>query len=132
MNYKLLNKLFGWDYISWENYVDRGVARVHVDGMRRVWYWRYKGIKAADIIEDPANVIWLTCSPDKYFPPSVPKPTNTDVLTALKRAYRFIDSIPHSYIDVDGKVDPSDIIEDSYKEGSVLCEFIKQLEGTGQ
>lgn len=26
--YKLLNYLFGWDYIAWDNTVARGVARV--------------------------------------------------------------------------------------------------------
>lgn len=32
MMYKLLNKLFGWDYIQWKNTVDSGIARIHVDG----------------------------------------------------------------------------------------------------
>ena len=133
MNYKLLNKLFGWDYIQWENYVDRGVARVHVDGMRRVWYWRYKGIKAANIIEDPANVIWLTCSPNKYFPPSVPKSANVDVMGAMKRAYDFIYSITDDlgpYRDVDGRQDGIKICIDAYEEGRALREVIKKLEGT--
>lgn len=128
MIYKLLNKLFGWDYIQWENSADARIARVHVDGMGRVWYWQYKSIKAVKIIEDPAKVIWLTCSPNKYFPPSVPKQTNVDVLKALKRAHRFINTIPHLH-NVDGTVDTSEIIESSYKEGSVLLQTIKQLEG---
>lgn len=73
MIYKLLNKLFGWDYIQWSNSAASGVARVHVDGIKRVWYWRYKGSKVADLIHKPEQVIWLTCSPNKYFPPSIPK-----------------------------------------------------------
>jgi len=127
MIYKLLNKLFGWDYIQWENFASRGVARVHVDGMRRVWYWRYKGIKAADIIEDPAKVIWLTCSPNKYFPPSLPKSANIDTMGAMKRAYDFIHSITDAlgpYKDVDG----TQIVIDAYKEARRLREVIKQLE----
>ena len=128
MIYKLLNKLFGWDYIQWENSADARIARVHVDGMGRVWYWQYKSIKAVEIIVDPTKVIWLTCSPDKYFPPSDTKPTNADILKALKRAHRFINTIPHLH-NVDGTVDTSEIIESSYKEGSVLLQTIKQLEG---
>ena len=75
MIYKLLNKLFGWDYIQWSNPADQGISRVHVDGMCRVWYWQYKSIKAMNIIEDPAKVLWLTCSTDKYFQFSLPKGT---------------------------------------------------------
>ena len=128
MIYKLLNKLFGWDYIGWSNSVDDGVARVHVDGMRRVWYWRYKGTKVADIIVDPAKVIWLTCSPNKYFRPSVPKPAKVDVLSSLNRAYNFIHSITDAlgpYKDVNGK----QIVIDAYKEGRALREVIEQLKG---
>lgn len=66
MMYKLLNKLFGWDYIYWQNCADQGVARVHkaIDGT--VYYWRYKSIKCADIIHEYHNVMWLTCKPGKY------------------------------------------------------------------
>jgi hypothetical protein len=71
--YKLLNLLFGWDYIAWYNPADSGIARVHVDGMHRVWYWRYKTTRVADIIKAPERVIWLTCPSTKYFPPSVPQ-----------------------------------------------------------
>ena len=127
MIYKLLNKLFGWDYIQWKNSDSQGVARVHVDGMRRVWYWRYKGTKVVDIIVDPTKVIWLTCSPKKYFPPSLPKRTNVDVLSSMKRAHMFIQSITDAlgpYRDVDG----TQIVIDAYKEGRDLREVIKQLE----
>lgn len=67
MLYKLLNRIFGWDYIAWGNCADQGIARVHVDYTGRVFYWRYKSIKVADDI-NPARVRWLTCSPRKYFP----------------------------------------------------------------
>ena len=69
--YKMLNKLMGWEYIQWKNSCGSGVARVHVDGAGRVFYWRYKGIKCADVITDPSHVLWLTCSPDKFFPSNV-------------------------------------------------------------
>lgn len=67
MIYSILHRLFGWDYIQWRNGVDEGVARVRVDGMGRVWYWRYRSTKVADFISKPEQVLWLTCSPDKYF-----------------------------------------------------------------
>lgn len=131
MIYKLLNKLFGWDYIQWKNSADQGVARVHVDGMRRVWYWRYKGSKVVDIIVDPAKVVWLTCSPNKYFPPSLPKSTNVDVLTSLKRAHTFIQSITDAlgpYTDING----TRVVADAWGEASALREVIEKLEGTNQ
>jgi len=131
MIYKLLNKLFGWDYIQWENSADARIARVHVDGMGRVWYWQYKSIKAVEIIVDPAKVLWLTCSPDKYFPPSLPKPTNTDVLTSMKRAHTFIQSITDAlgpYKDVNG----TRVVSDAWEESRVLRQTIEQLEGVNQ
>ena len=65
--YKLLNYLFGWDYIAWDNSVARGVARVFTTPDGNVCYWRYKSIKVIDIINKPNEVIWLTCPPSKYF-----------------------------------------------------------------
>ena len=127
MIYKLLNKLFAWDYIGWSNSADQGIARVHVDGMRRVWYWRYKGSKVVDIIVDPAKVVWLTCSPNKYFPPSLPKRTNVDVLTSLKRAHTFIQSITDALGPYKG-INGTQLVADAYEEGRALREVIKQLE----
>lgn len=74
MLWKLLHLLFKWDYIHWENFADYGVARVHVDGKGKVYYWRYKSTKCLDIIEDYNKVAWLTCSPFKYF--NLPKKNN--------------------------------------------------------
>lgn len=68
MIYQTLNWLFGWDYIQWRNSVDSGIARIRIDGMGRVWYWRYKNIKLADYVNKPEDVLWLTCNPNKYFP----------------------------------------------------------------
>jgi len=128
MIYKLLNKLFGWDYIGWSNSAASGVARVHVDGMRRVWYWRYKGTKVVDIIVDPTKVIWLTCSPNKYFPPSLPKRTNVDVLTSLKRSHTFIQSITDALGPYKG-INGTQLVADAYKEARALHQTIEQLEG---
>jgi hypothetical protein len=66
MIWQALNVLFGWDYVAWRNSADRGIARVHVDGMGRVFYWRYKNTRLADFITEPERVIWLTCGPEKY------------------------------------------------------------------
>ena len=65
--YKILNKIFGWDYILWHDSATQGVSRVYLDGMGRVWCWVYPSIDVAKIITKPKEVIWLTCSPDKYF-----------------------------------------------------------------
>ena len=131
MIYKLLNKLFGWDYIQWSNPADQGVARVHIDGMGRVWYWQYKSIKAVNIIEDPEKVIWLTCSPNKYFPFSLPKTANVDVLTTLNRAYDFIHAITDALGPYKG-IDGTQLVADAYKEARVLHQTIEQLKGIKQ
>jgi len=65
--YKLLNKLFGWDYIYWKNSADSGIARVHVDYIGTIFYWRYRSTFILDKITKPEQVIWLTCSSSKYF-----------------------------------------------------------------
>ncbi len=67
MIYKLLHKIFGWDYIHWENVADYDVARVHKSQDGTVWYWRYKSTNCIDRIDNPKQVVWLTCHPDKYF-----------------------------------------------------------------
>lgn len=64
--WKLWNKWFGWDYIQWRNSAAMGVARVNTDGNGVTWYWRYKNIGVADRVTDKDQVIWLTCSPNKY------------------------------------------------------------------
>lgn len=66
--YKLLNYLFGWDYIAWRNSAASGIARIEVDGRGLVFYWRYKSTRLADVISSPENVLWLTCPPEKYLP----------------------------------------------------------------
>lgn len=64
--WKLWNKLFGWDYVAWENSADQGVARVYQDGAGIAYYFRYPSIRLADRILKTNQVIWLTCKPSKY------------------------------------------------------------------
>lgn len=64
--YKLLNYLFGWDYIYWHNSCAQGIARVYLAPDGACYYWRYRSIKVLDIIYKPSCVTWLTCTPDKY------------------------------------------------------------------
>ena len=66
MIYKLLHKLFGWDYIQWQNFADQGIARVHQTPAGEVYYWRYKSSKVIDKITGYNKVTWLTCKPEKY------------------------------------------------------------------
>lgn len=65
--YKLLNLLFGWDYIYWKNAADSGIARVHKAYDGNVWYFRYRVTTLIDVIKSPDQVIWLTCDSSKYF-----------------------------------------------------------------
>lgn len=65
--YKLLHKLFGWDYIAWNNSADHGIAKVIVLPDGKICYYRYKSTKLIDIIHEPKQVLWLTCKPEKYF-----------------------------------------------------------------
>ncbi len=64
--WKLLNKLFGWDYIAWTNSCDGGIARVYKNNAGNAWYYRYKTTNCIDKISTPNQVIWMTCEPSKY------------------------------------------------------------------
>lgn len=64
--YRLMNFLFGWDYIAWKNSADSGVARVFNDASGRTFYWRYRNTSVLDQIKTAEQVAWLTCSPSKY------------------------------------------------------------------
>lgn len=64
--WKIYNYLFGWDYVTWVNSADQGIARVHVDKNGNVFYWRYKITKISDPIKCAKNHLWLTCPPEKY------------------------------------------------------------------
>lgn len=63
----ILNKIFGWDYIVWENSADRGISRVSRSPDGNVFYWRYRITCTVDYIKTPKDVkLWLTCPPSKY------------------------------------------------------------------
>lgn len=64
--YKLLNKLFGWDYVHWSNFAESGIARVYIDGDGNPYYFRYRNICVIDRITSKTQVMWLTCSYSKY------------------------------------------------------------------
>lgn len=66
--WKLWHWLFGWDYIHWDTGHHQGIARLWHDQTGRVVYWQYQSISSLRIIEHPAEVTWLTCSPEKFFP----------------------------------------------------------------
>ena len=66
--WKILHKLFGWDYINirypYASISDR-IARVYVDGEGNPYYWFHS---TATKISDELNwITWLTCHPGKYF-----------------------------------------------------------------
>ena len=64
--WKILNYLFGWDYITWKHSANQGIARVEKDKNGNIFYWRYKTTKLADPILEAENHLWLTCRPEKY------------------------------------------------------------------
>jgi hypothetical protein len=64
--WKIWNKLFGWDYISWKNSAAQGIARVNKGHNGECWYFRYKTTRRIDKVESADQVVWLTCKPEKY------------------------------------------------------------------
>lgn len=73
--YKLLNFLFGWDYVAWKNSADQGVARIHKNPDGVAWMWRYRITDVLDIITSDnitntkgygITVTFLTCKSSKY------------------------------------------------------------------
>jgi len=67
--WSIFNKLFGWDYIVWENSCDGAVERIRIDGEGRAYFWQYG--KYACNLEGPYRgttriACWLTCAPEKY------------------------------------------------------------------
>ena len=64
--YKILNYIFGWDYIYWRNTASQNIARVFLTADGKAVYWRYKNISVLDEIKTKDQVLWLTCNPEKY------------------------------------------------------------------
>jgi len=69
--YKILNKLFGWDYVLWENTCSKGVSRVRNDGDGVTYYVSI--VYGLSIIKRSYEVIWLTCPSSKYLKNEVKK-----------------------------------------------------------
>ena len=64
--WKFWNKLFGWDYIFWNNTADQGIARVYKDGNNNPYYFQYRVLNLIEPIRKESDVIWLTCKSNKY------------------------------------------------------------------
>ena len=62
--YKILNKLFGWDYIYWEDTCCSGISKVIVLPDKSV-HFKYYGY-IVSVTDTEFIVKWLTCTPDKY------------------------------------------------------------------
>lgn len=67
--YKILNKLFGWDYIFWatetpEGFSYKGIAKIITlpDGSSHFWVNNY----LCKINNKDLQIKFLTCKPDKY------------------------------------------------------------------
>lgn len=64
----ILNKLLRWDFIHWNNGMYEGNSRVRKTPDGTVYYYEYWTLSIIKTITEPKQVIWLTCSPDKYLP----------------------------------------------------------------
>jgi len=94
--YKLLHKLFGWDYIHWQNTADEGVARVRKLPDGRVVYWRYRFVSVMDDIKEAKQVRWLTCKPSKYLNEPILKNEEKYLITYI-RGFIEIDTPQHRW-----------------------------------
>ena len=64
MIYKILNKLFGWDFIYWKNSASQGVSRIRTDYYGNPYYIWSVGVRVRITVKD--QVMWITCSAEKY------------------------------------------------------------------
>ena len=66
--YKILHKLFGWDYIHWKDAINAfGIARIHTDAEGNPYFWKYKNINCLVCLKDTYHrIVWLTCKREKY------------------------------------------------------------------
>ena len=66
--YKVLHYLFGWDYIYWQTDFSNGIARVFISHDWQVFYWKDRFLDSRiTSINNPDEVLWLTCTPGNYF-----------------------------------------------------------------
>lgn len=65
--WRLWNKLFGWDYIAWQNTCDGRIAKV-----RRgddIYFIQYESTGVVISLTNPPDhykITWLTCLKSKY------------------------------------------------------------------
>lgn len=69
--YRILNYLFGWDYVTWEDCLYKGVSRVRVLPNGKPYFLKYGSNSNFEYITKENNgstVIhaWMTCDPSKY------------------------------------------------------------------
>lgn len=64
--WKILNYLFGWDYISWSNSMFSGVERIMLDGNGDAFFFQYNSTNLPVRITKAEDHLWLTCKPSKY------------------------------------------------------------------
>jgi len=65
--WRIFNKLFGWDYIVWQNTCDGGIERIRLAGDGSGYFWKYgKYVRQLANPQDVTITCWLTCPPEKY------------------------------------------------------------------
>jgi hypothetical protein len=64
--YKILNKLFGWDYVYYyDGYFGRGFARIHTYPDGSVCFFDTWG-RMTKLPSRKYDIRFLTCKPEKY------------------------------------------------------------------
>ena len=71
MWYKILNYLFGWDYILWQDCLYKGVSKIRQLPNGDYYFLKYGSINCFTRIpkenkETNKVIAWLTCNKDKY------------------------------------------------------------------
>ena len=72
--YKLLNYLFGWDYILWSNIMYKGISRIRKLPNGDVYFLAYGSFDGFNNVTTGTGngekiVAWLTCDESKYLNP---------------------------------------------------------------
>ena len=69
MIYKIMNYIFGWDYIVWNYCGGKGVSRIRVLPNGNIYYLRHGAYDSFQEINKESDVkAWLTCDKSKYLP----------------------------------------------------------------
>ena len=62
--YRILNKLFGWDYIYWKSEDYDGISKIVILPDKTIHFWARGYL--INIDNKLVNIKFLTCTPDKY------------------------------------------------------------------